>query len=611
MRDRIRFMMIYFAFWAIFFLAARVIFLSYHIEDTKLLTLETVFGIFFNGFRMDLSMAAYLSVLPFLWISFGNFIKKNVFQNTIFTYTFISVFLVSLIIVVDLEVYNIWSFRLDATPLNYLSSPREAWASVKSSPVLQLMLSFVLLIIISSYIVYRILADKIDNWKFIKNLPFTLYGILITAALIIPIRGGVGIAPMNQSTVYFSKNNFANIAAINPTWNFLSSILSNDTNKNNPYSYLPKETLAQNIKTLFPKNTSSKMVLNTKKPNVLIIMWESFAKKVVDLNYSGIEVTPYFNKLKKEGIYFNDIYASGDRTDKGLVSVISAYPAQPVNSIVKLPAKSATLPTLTSVLSKNGYITKFYYGGDTDFANIKSYLYNGNFDRIVDKNDFPSELQSSKWGVHDAFVFDKFISEHKVKTSKPFFSTLLTLSSHEPFETSRENIVIPGESAHEQYLNSINYTDEVLGKFIENSKKEDWWNNTLIIIVADHGKILPGSKNRSEDFEIPMLWTGGAINQTANVPMIGSQIDIASSLLNQLKIESSEFEFSKNLFGNKTMPWAYFAFNDGFGYIKPKKILVWDNIGKIPITKIGNVEEKDIIEGKSMLQYTYSDFLRR
>ena len=604
-------MLIYFAFWTIFFLVARIIFLSYHIEDSKNLTLETVFGIFYHGIRMDLSMAGYLSLFPFLWVTFSNFIKKSIFQNTIFTYTLICVYAVTLIIIVDLEVYNIWSFRLDATPLNYLKSPNEAWASIKSSPVIPLFISLVLLLIVSSYIVYRILANKIYDWKFIKNFPFIIYGLLLAGILIIPIRGGLGIAPMNHSSVYFSKINFANISAINAPWNFFSSIIHNSSNKVNPFTYLPKDVLSETVSDLYKNQLPRNYVLksNIKKNNVLIIIWESFTKKAMDKSHNGVEITPNFNKLKNEGIYFSNFYAMGDRTDKAITSILSGYPTQPTESIIKFPTKTASLPVLTKDFEKNGYSTQFYYGGDTEFANIKSYLFNANFDKIVDMNDFPEDLSTSKWGVHDEYLFDKFIDEHKTTTNKPFFSTLLTLSSHEPFETTHEH-KIKGETTLDLYLNSLNYTDECLNNFLEKAKKEPWWDNTLVIILADHGHKLPETGNRIDDFKIPMVWTGGAIKRNFNYDKIGSQVDLASTLLGQLKIDSKAYEWSKDLFKTNTKQWAFFVFNNGFGYIKPNINILFDNVGKIPMLN-STVSKKDLNEGKALQQKSFQDFLNR
>ncbi|MBL0300128.1 MAG: sulfatase-like hydrolase/transferase [Cytophagaceae bacterium] len=610
MRERIRFMLVYFAFWTIYFVCARIIFLAYHIDDTKDLTLATVFGILYHGFRMDLSMAGYLCMFPFLWVSFSNFIKKSIFQNTIFSYTFFLVVIITLIIVSDMEVYNIWSFRIDATPLRYLTSPREAWASVKNSPIIPLIISFLLLIFIANYIVYRIIANKIYDWKNIKNFPFIIYGFLLSAILIIPIRGGLGIAPMNHSSVYFSNINFANIAAINAPWNFFSSMVNKTSNKVNPYTYLPKEQLDKTVAELYATTGNPKQMvqLNNEKPNVLIIAWESFTKKVIDQSVDGIEITPEFNKLKNEGLYFENCYAMGDRTDKAITSILSGYPAQPTESIIKHPKKTATLSFLSKDFEKNGYSTKFYYGGDTEFANIKSYLFNGNFGKIVDMNDFPEELATSKWGVHDEYLFGKFIDEHKFQTNKPFFATLLTLTSHEPFETPREK-VIKGETTELQYLNSLHYTDKTLAKFIENAKKQYWWKNTLIIIVADHGHPLPDTKNRVDNFKIPMLWTGGVISTPVKINEIVSQIDIATTLTQQLNLKASKYVWSKNLFAPRKESWAFFDFNDGFGFIKRGKELLFDNVGRIPINNNEGFTPKDLKQGKAFQQKSFQDFL--
>ncbi|MCP9769814.1 LTA synthase family protein [Lacihabitans sp. LS3-19] len=610
MRERLRFMLIYFSFWTIYFLAARIIFLSYHIEDSKNLTLETVFGIFWHGFKMDLSMAGYLCIFPFLWVTFSNFINKSLFQNTIFSYTFILTMIITLIIVVDLEVYNIWSFRLDATPLAYLKTPKEAWASVKSSPVIPLLISFILLLIVASYIVYRIIANKIYDWKYIKNFPFLIYGLLMVAVLIIPIRGGFGIAPMNHSSVYFSKNNFANISALNSPWNFFSSLLHNSSNKVNPYTYLPKDDLDKTVENLYKSELPKKYVLNNPKPNVLIIIWESFTKKAVDQNHNNVEITPYFNKLKNEGIYFSNLYAMGDRTDKAITSILSGYPTQPTESIIKLPTKSASLPVLSRTFSENGFSTQFYYGGDTDFANIKSYLFSSNYEKIVDMNDFPDELVTSKWGVHDEFIFDKFLEDHKGSSQKPFFATLLTLSSHEPFETPRET-KITGQNTVDLYLNSLNYSDESFGKFIEKAKTTDWWKNTLIIVVGDHGHKLPETGKRLDNFKIPMLWTGGAVKNNFVYEAISSQIDIPSSLLGQLKINAADFVWSKDLFKTNVKPWAFFVFNNGFGYVKPNKEILFDNVGKQLMLHSELEKTSDLMEGKALQQKSYQDFLNR
>lgn len=610
MKERLQFLLIYYGFWVIFFLVARVIFLGYHIEDTKLLTLQTIWGIFWNGIRMDFSMAAYLSVIPFFLVSFSNFIKKSRLENWIFSYTFLMVLITNLIIVIDLEVFNTWGYHLDATPLRYLKTPREAWASVGSSPLLQLFISFLILLTVASLIVYRIITRNIDNWNYIDNIPFIPVSLLITLALFIPIRGSIGISPMNQSTVYFSTNNFANIAAVNPTWNFFSSLTNGSYDKVNPYTYLPKEELSNNIKELYDNSNKTTKVLrnDVKKPNVLIIIWESFTKKVTQQKINNLEITPRFNELKKEGIYFSDMYASGDRTDKGITAVLSGYPAQPTASIITEPSKSAKLPVLSKDFEINGYSTDFYYGGEIEFANIKSYLYSSDFQKIVSKQDFESKYWNSKWGAHDDVVFRKFLNDH-TNVNQPFFSTIMTLSSHEPFEIPIPDI-FEGDDEQTKFMNAMYYADQSLGNFIDSAKQQSWWNNTLVIIVADHGHRIPETGKKVDEFKIPMLWLGGALAKPGlEVPQITSQIDISSTLLNQLGINAYGYNWSKNIFDPKTKPWAFFSFNNGFGFIQPKSQIVFDNVGKKMIQLNGNMNTHDIDLGKSLMQRMFQDYL--
>jgi phosphoglycerol transferase MdoB-like AlkP superfamily enzyme len=614
MKQRLQFLLIYFCFWVVYFLSARVIFLSYHIEDTKLLTLETVWGIFWNGIRMDFSMSGYLSVIPFLFVVVSNFIKKSRLENWIFSYTFIAVFIITLIVVIDLQVFNTWGYRLDATPLYYLKSPNEAWASISSSPIIQLFISFIILLIIASYIVYRIITRNIDNWNYIENIPFIPIAILCMLSLIIPIRGSLGISPMNQSTVYFSTNNFANISAVNAPWNFMSSIVNGTYDNVNPYTYLPKEKLTNAIKELFTTSNSTQYVFRKelKKPNVIFIIWESFTKKATEKLINGEEITPRFNTLKNEGIYFSNVYASGDRTDKGLPAVLSGYPAQTTTSIITEPNKSSKLPVLSKDFGENAYSTSFYYGGETEFANLKSYLYQADFQKIISKKDFDSKDWNSKWGAQDGAVYDRFLKEHS-KMNQPFFSTILTLSSHEPFEVPIQTKFM-GDDEESKFMNSMYYADQSLGKFIDESKKMSWWENTIIVIVADHGHRMPATGKKVDDFKIPMLWLGGGLDkQGIEITNVCSQIDIASTLLRQLNFNSYSYNWSKNIFDNKTKPWAFFAFNDGFGFIQQNsnqvKELIFDNVGKKIIEQKGDIRIKDQELGKALMQRMFQDYL--
>jgi phosphoglycerol transferase MdoB-like AlkP superfamily enzyme len=608
MRERIRFLLIYFVFWVIFFVFARILFLAYHVEDSKLLTLEMVFGIFRHGIVMDISMAGYYSIFPFLWVSFSNFIDKGAFQNTIFSYTFILLTISNLIIVADLEVYNIWNFRIDATPLKFLTSPREAFISIKNSPILRLILSYILLILVASIIVYRIVANKIYDWKHIRNFPFVIYGLLLTAALIIPIRGGFSSKVLKQKTVYFSQNNFANVSALNAPWNFAYSILKKVNSNNNPYTYLPKEILEKTISQLFTKSGVTQKVIQpaSDHPNVVIILVENLTSKAINRIHENKEVTPYLNKLIGQGIYFENFYAAADRTDKTVVSMLSGYPAQPQESILEFSEKLEKLPILSKNFNQKGYSTQFYYGGEANFLTIKPFLFLGNFEKILEKDDFTSDPISL--GATDESVYVKFIEEHKSEREKPFFSTILTLSSHEPFDTPQISI-FTDNSIESQLFNSLNYADRSLENFLMVANKQDWWDNTLVIVVGNKGTKFPATEDGTDDYKIPMIWTGGVIKGPIQIKNVFAQTDLASTLLAQLKFANADYKWSKNIFDNKVKPWAFFTFNNGFGYITNKDQILFDNVGQIVINKPKMGKSKDLEAGKALQQQSFQDFL--
>ncbi|MDZ7646461.1 MAG: LTA synthase family protein [Cytophagales bacterium] len=269
-------------------------------------------------------------------------------------------------------------------------------------------------------------------------------------------------------------------------------------------------------------------------------------------------ITPEFNTLTMEGILFENFYSSGDRTDKGLVSLFSGYPAQPRSSIIKYPNKTQHLPYLPKTLEKSGYHTSFVYGGDIGFANMESYLTQAGFAHITDVDDFNSDLDDSKWGVADHYVFEQLLHESDTAVN-PFFKVMLSLSSHEPFEVPMET-VIKGNDEGSLYLNACYYTDKSLGEFIRVAKSKPWWNNTLIIITADHGHRFPNPQElkEKERFKIPMLWLGGAINQVdLRIKNFGNQTDLANTLFNQLTLPSpSDFLFSRNLMADSVNSFA-------------------------------------------------------
>lgn len=611
MKERFYLLFLYFTFWLVYFICARVVFLSYHIVDTQELTLGLIFGIFKNGIRQDLSITAMLSFFPFLLITFSHYIKKSIVESFLFSYTLICVFILTLIIVIDLEVFNVWKFRIDKTPLNYLRSPREALASVKSSPIFQLIISYLFLLIIASIFVYRVIANRLSNWNHIEKFPFIALSLLLSAALYFPMKGSLTKDTLSDEKQFFSSNYFANNATLNANWHFFSTLFKNDATKINPYSFVPRIDVEIALKKLFgskeTENKQNQKLLLKSNPNVLFIICESLSSKNINYKIDNKEVTPFLNQLSKEGIFFSNLYAAGDHTEDGLIALLNGYPSLPTNSMIYESEKIKDLQFLTKEFNKRNFSTEFYYGGYTSFINLDNYLMASDFKQTFDASSFPDSLKKSEWGVFDHNIFDQFLIHHT--NTKPFFSAILTVSSHEPFEIPTKPL-FNKQREDIGYLNAINYLDSSLKKFIENAKKQPWWSTTLIVIVGDHGHRFPLGFDRIEDFKIPMIWTGGAVTSAKTISSNLSQFDIAQLISNELDFKQS-FKWAKinPIFGTKH--WSFFAFNDGLGFVDADGKLLYDNIGKTEIISTFTNKKEKIHNAKSLQQAIYDDYLSK
>ena len=610
MKKRLVYLLSYLGLWVLFFIALKLLFLGYHYGETSQLGSFGILKVIGHGLKLDLSFSSYIAAIPFLLISISVFAPAQIIRSILKWYTIFAIILVSVLSVVDLELYKAWGFRLDATPITYLNTPQEMWASAGSSPILLLIIILFITIAVFAFAYIKLLHPILVGAK--KPHPaFILLFLFLSASLIIPIRGGLQLAPINISDAYFSDNNYANQAAINVPWNFFNALSRKTYDKTNPYVFMD-EVIARDILSEYfnVTNERSPTLLNTERPNVILIIWESFTAKATSTLGTIENVTPNFDALVDEGLLFTNFYAAGDRSDKGIVSIISGYPVQPTQSIIKLPVKSSKLPGLSQSFKNAGYSTSFYYGGELEFANIKAYLMNAGYDRLIGKEDFDPEDWNSKWGAHDHVVFNKVLKDLN-QAPQPFFTTIFTLSSHEPFEVPIKT-VIKGDDEESKFLNSLYYTDQSLGDFIANLKKEPWYDETLIVILADHGHRMPQSSRNyeKEKFHMPMLWLGGAVKpQDSTITKYSSQVDLAATLLGQLSIPADDYKWSRNILSPSYTPFAQYTFNNGFGHVTSSGYLAFDNINKQLIHQDSGTTAFEKELSKAYLQLSYQDFL--
>lgn len=613
---KLRFLLRYLAFWFLFFSLLRLGFLAYHHAETASLSAGTIEGVLLRGARMDISAASYLALVPVILLAFAPLIAGRVLALVLRAYSYLAIFIAALLAAVDFELFSKWGSRVDSTLLPYLRTPREAAASAESSPVALLALLLVAFVALGVWGHRRIVERHVDEamaGRLIRTAPpILLTGLL----LLVPMRGGLQWTPLNPSSTYFSHSDFANQAGLNVAWNFLHSLTLRDYRTTNPYaSAIPDAEARQLVDSLLhTTDSTTRHLLRVTRPNIILIIWESATAKVVSRLGGLPGITPHFDSLSHTGILFDAIYASGNRSAKGLAAILSGWPAQSNAPILSSPARAARLPGLAEDMAHAGYHTAFYYGGELEFADFKSYLVAHGFDRIVGEQNFDRKDWSSKWGAHDHVVLARLLSDTRTAT-RPFFTTLFTLSSHEPYDVPMAP-AIPGTSEEAHFLNAHVYTDRSIGTFIAQASQEPWWDSTLVIIIADHGHPLP--KLRAPDgevalelYHIPMLWLGGALAvRDTVITVVGSQVDVAPTLLAQLGLSHASYRWGKNLLAADVQPFAFFSYLDGFGWVDARGRLVYSYNTHQIMQRTPGADERAVRAGEAYQRLTYQEYLR-
>ncbi len=611
MKQRILFFLYYFLYWVIFFSVARAVFLVYNHALSFSLTAGEWFSTFWYGLRMDASMSGYLSVIAALILTVTTFSSGKVVAKIVSVYTLIILVVSSLLVVSDMELYRHWGFRLDSTPLTYLKTPKEALGSASIWALVVQVVVFAVLVwgfwmCYQKLLRPKLIATEHTEWW---GIPVFLFA---GALMILPIRGSLGVAPMKVGFVYFHPNNiFANHAAINVVWNAGKSLLS--TNDIAEYHFMDDSKAEELFAACYLTTNQTDILLKEERPNIIIIILESFSNRLIEPLGGLPDVTPNLNQLCKEGIVFSNLYSNSDRTDKGILGVLNGYPVHPVAKVINFPEKTRQLPFINKDLKQAGYHTEFVYGYDSRYSNFASYFGNAGYDKILTREDFPPETyQGSKWGVHDHWVLERLLDECN-NTQPPFFKAFMALSSHEPFEVPM-SVAIEGNDEEHLFLNSVYYSDKAVGDFIRVAKQTDWWDHTLIVVTADHGSRHPGNvaNYHPERFHVPMLWLGGAVAKADTViNTIACQTDIPLTILHQLQLYPDDYRFSKDILGLPVYPFGFYDFNDGFGFVADNTRIAFDNVSQTVIYQEGAQVDKLVETGKAYLQVFSNDFIMR
>lgn len=575
--------------------------LWYHAQAAEASAAELALVVW-NGLKLDQTVAGYITALPLLVVLAALWIPGRWSRSVLKGYLLVIAAVSATAFAANLALYEYWAFPLDSSVLQYLASPKEAQASVTAGQLLLQLLVAAAVFGGMAWCYLRVLRLYDPARRSTHRAGSTLVLLLAAGVLFLPIRGGVSVATANVSKVYFSGRMFLNHAAVNPLFSFLST-LSDGDDALYEYEFFPEPERAAIFEPLrgdLPAGIGTDTLLRTRRPNVVLFLVESFGRSTVDERVGGEPVAPEFQRLKGEGVYFDNLFANSFRTDRGTVAVLSGFPAQTKMSVMKLPVKSQRLPSIARSLRREGYATSFYYGGDLNFTNTASYLYGTGFDRLTWQKDLHFDAPTSKWGYADDVVIDAF-TDHvlaEAASQRPFFAAMLTLSSHEPFD-------VPFAKFDDPMLNAMAFTDACLGRFVERVRQTPVWKDLLVILIADHAYPYPYGIANSDALRhrIPMLWLGGAVRRPAVVETYGSQSDLAATLLAQLGIAHGDFLFSRDLFDPARPKFGYWCFNNGFGVADAGGTTIFDCTSARVISPDSTAAQ--LRDGKAMLQTTY------
>ena len=572
---------------------------------------------YLNALSLDIATASILIVIPWLLISFNTLFRSSFIKSVLFIYTYLVVVFSSFIYIAELGIYNEWEEKPTFKIFNYLKHPDEA---IASNPVIYtVILSLILIVVLVLF--YKLTKLVFNRYQVKSSRSYALsafFFLVLPIIIFLGARGGWKEIPISQSSVYFSKHKVYNDVAISTVYNFIHSITENQAIIDGKNSYeisLDENEKKKILKELMATNPAcdTQSILTTDRPNVVLVVWESLAGDFID-DEKYQEVVPNIMKMSKEGILFSNAYSSATLSHEGLPSIFSGWPALAGTYVTNMPAKFYKLPFLTQSLKKSGYESMFLFGGQLRYGNLTSYMYGNGFDIIEENTDI--QLPSEKEGVlgyHDGYMLE-YLKDKTSSLKEPFLSSIFTLSSHSPYDQPMEDVIEWGGS-DKGYLNSIYYTDKSVGEFIEEAKKEPWYKNTLFIFTADHSHHTPKSWSRADKrwHHIPLLFFGEVIKpeyRGLNFEKIVSQRDISATLLSQLSIDHSKFEWSRDVFCKDYEENAYIMNKNGFGLITKDGSLTYNLKENRVVHEDGNISGlklKGNVYMEKLLQ-TYLDY---
>ena len=377
--------------------------------------------------------------------------------------------------------------------------------------------------------------------------------LLVIAVTLLGARSSLGHRPLNPAMVAFADDPLVNSLVTNSSYSlfFAISQMKSEASAAKIYGNMDEELVIDTIRresgrglAAFTSQDIPSLSFNPasyqgKPKNLVIILQESLGARFVG-NLGGLPLTPNIDELSQQGWSFENLYATGTRSVRGIEAVTTGFTPTPARSVVKLGKSQQGFFSIAALLKQHGYETQFVYGGESHFDNMKSFFLGNGFSNIVDENDYKNPAFTGSWGVSDEDLMRRAHREFEQfhKQGKPFFSLVFSSSNHDPFEFPDNRIELY-EQPKQTVNNAVKYADYAVGEFFKLAKNSDYWKDTLFLIVADHDSRVGGaSLVPISRFRIPGIILGEDIEPKRDRRVV-SQIDMAPTLLSMMGISDS------------------------------------------------------------------------
>jgi len=363
------------------------------------------------------------------------------------------------------------------------------------------------------------------------------------------VRSTLDHRPVNPSTVALSDDPLVNDLALSSAYTALYAVYETRHEAEGGFRYASidddtvirevraammidaAEFVADEYPTLHRQTISDPTIA---RQNLVIIVEESLGAEFVG-SLGGLDLTPNLDALASDGIWFENLYATGIRSARGLEAVVTGFTPTPARSVVKLPKSQRNFFTLAKFLADAGYETSFIYGGESQFDNMRRFFMNNGFQNVIDESDYEDPVFRGTWGVSDEDLFQRAHADFSRDRDQPFFSLVFTSSNHSPFQFPDGRVEPYGEEKN-TVNNAVRYADYAVGRFIDDARNSHYWDNTVFLIVADHNSRVYGSEVIPvERFHIPGVILGGRIEPAVFNP-VASQVDLAPTLLSLIGV---------------------------------------------------------------------------